>query len=528
MGRERVRQRLLRGHTGVRPARASTTAYEAGAQTRRTVGWQVPETTANSALQWNLTTIRNRARNAARNDGHARSVIDTLVTNIVGTGIKPLSQIGDDAVRQEVQALWERWTDESDADGLLDFYGQQTQAVRTWKDAGECFVRLRPRRTEDRLSVPLQIQLLEPEQCPLHYSGTAPNGNSVRMGIEFDAIGRRRAYWFHPSRAGATEDFDRGQLRRVPAESVVHLYDPERPGQLRGLPGLTPALVDLVELNKTKDAVVLRTQLQNLFAGFVTRPASSPDDADIDPLTGRRLGGDDDRPMVQLEPGTFQELGPGETLEWSKPPDMQTGYVDFMRQQLYAVAAATGVPYEEITGDMKNVNDRTVRVILQAFRRRVMRMQHQIVGFQLCRAVWWAWLDRAWLAGALPLPIDYIENPAPWRAVRWMPQGWPYINPVQDLEAAKGSVRAGFKSRSAVVSEQGDDAEVIDQEQAKDNARADALSLRYDSDGRFASDGSGGADEAEDDQADTGGKDRGADGQFRRRRRQEQETGATA
>ena len=71
-----------------------------------------------------------------------------------------------------------------------------------------------------------------------------------------------------------------------------------------------------------------------------------------------------------------------------------------------------------------------------------------------------------------------------WSAVAWIPHGWPYINPVQDVEAAKAAVRSGFKTRAAVVSESGDDAEVIDTEQATDNARADGLGLRYDSDGR--------------------------------------------
>jgi capsid protein len=48
------------------------------------------------------------------------------------------------------------------------------------------------------------------------------------------------------------------------------------------------------------------------------------------------------------------------------------------------------------------------------------------------------------------------------------------------------AVRSGFKARAEVVSEQGYDAEQIDAEQARDNARADALGLSHDSDGRRA------------------------------------------
>jgi lambda family phage portal protein len=155
-----------------------------------------------------------------------------------------------------------------------------------------------------------------------------------------------------------------------------------------------------------------------------------------------------------------------------------------MRQQLVGVAVATGVPYEVITGDMRGVNDRTVRVILHEFRRRIQAYQHQIVAHQFCRRVYQAWLERALLSGALPMPADYTAHPRAWSAVKWMPQSWPYLHPVQDVEASKAAVRAGFTSRAAIVAEYGEDTEAIDAEQAADNARADDLGLRYDSDGR--------------------------------------------
>jgi capsid protein len=158
-----------------------------------------------------------------------------------------------------------------------------------------------------------------------------------------------------------------------------------------------------------------------------------------------------------------------------------------MKQQLRGACAATGVPYEVLTGDMTGLNDRVMRVLLGEFRRRVSAWQHQIVAFQMCRRVWIWWFDAAVRSGALPIsPADYQANRERYTAVKWMPQGWPYINPVQDIEAAREAVRSGFSTRSAEVSERGEDAEVIDAAQAADNKRADALKLRYDSDGRFA------------------------------------------
>ena len=448
--------------------------------TRRTLGWRAPTVSPNAAILSTLTTIRDRSRTAIRNDGYAKGTIDKLVTNIVGTGIKPLSKALDADFRKAIQALWFRWTDQSDADGLLDWYGQEAQAVRCWLEAGEVFVRIRRRLPEDGLVVPLQIQVLEPEMCP-HTHNTEVGGNRVRAGIEFDPIGRRVAYWFNQARPRAMDEWDVGDLRRVPAESVIHLFDPLRPGQLRGVPHLAQALIKLYELDKFDDATLLRQQIQNLFAGFLTRAGGA--DSTVNPLTGLTDGATQDGlPVVGMEPGTFQELAPGEAVTFSDPPDAPSTYPSFMRQQLMSVAAATGVPYEVLTGDMTGLSDRVMRVVLHEFRRGIMAKQHHITAFQLCRPVWTAWLDRVFYSNALPIPTAYLKDPVPWADVKWMPQGWPYLHPVQDVQAAKEAIRNGFTSRSAAVSEQGEDSEVIDSEQAADNSRATTLGLTYDSD----------------------------------------------
>lgn len=432
-----------------------------------------------------LSTLRDRSRQATRNDGFAKSIIDKLVTNIIGTGITPLSRAKDKAFREIVAAKFLKWTDESDADGMLDYYGQQAQSVRCWLEAGDCFIRRRDRLLTDGLTVPLQIQVLEPELCPHTYVGTATNGNKIRAGIEYNAIGRRVAYYFHPSRPDV-DDFNAAELRRVPADSVAHLYDPLRAGQHRGIPHLTAALVRLNELDKFDDATLLKQELQNLFVGFLKHDATSDLSEAIHPLTGQTYTNTDgiEPPTLALEPGIFQELGPGEDVTFSDPPDVQSGYVDFTRQQLRAACTAAGVPYELVTGDMSGVNDRTARVLLNEFKRRITMVQHQIVVYQFCRVTWRWWFERAFLSGALPLPADFFIKPDDWTAVKWMPQRWAYIQPVQDVESEINAIQAGLTTRSDVVAEYGEDAEEIDERNASDNKRADDLGLKYTSDGR--------------------------------------------
>lgn len=465
---------------GRRAPKIRASVYEAGAQTRRTLAWRAPTTSPNTQLLQSLGTIRDRSRQAVRNNGWAKGVIDKLVFNMIGTGVVPLSKAQDPQFRRDIQALWLRWTDESATSGQQDFYGQQAQAVRCWLEAGEVFVRLRKRIAADGLVVPLQIEVIEPELCPHTLDGQR-GANKLRAGVEFSPIGQRVAYHFYASRPGDQQDFDANDVRRVDAATVVHLYEELRPGQIRGIPHLTPGLVILHELDKFLDAVLLRSQIANLFAGFVKRPTAEA--TDVDPLTGLApdATSSEGRPILSLEPGIFQELAPGEEVEFNDPPSADPFGPAFMSTLLRTVASAVGVPYEILTGDMSGLNDRSMRVVLQEFRRGIQARQYQIVAHLLCRAVWKAWIEEVWFNSVLPIPAAYATDPTPWSAVEWRPQGWAYTHPVQDITATQAAIKAGLTTRSAAVSEQGYDAEVIDAEQAEDNRRARELGLSYES-----------------------------------------------
>ena len=457
-------------------------SYEGAGEGRRSASWDAPDVGINSINTPALRNLRSRSRAAVRNDPYAFNVIDKRVSNLIGTGITPRPKIEDDVLRKVQQELWEDWVDESDADGLTDFYGQQALIARTVETAGECFVRIRPRSLDENLAVPLQLQVLAPEFVPHDKFETAKNGNSIRAGIEFNPAHQRVAYWMyrvHP-RDASSLNAGYNQLVRVPAAQVLHIFEPFEPGQLRGVPRLAPVLKRLRSLDNYDDAVLFRQEVANLFAGFISRPPPEATQQPRDPVTGQLLTEDRDgfTPMVALEPGTMQELGPGEEVEFSKPPDAGNNYPDFMRQQLMAAAAGTGTPYEILTGDMREVNDRALRVVLNEFRRRLEQLQFGVYVHQLCRPVRAAWMDMAVLAGRLKLD-DYAQRRREYLRTRWVPQGWAYIQPVQDIQARMMEVNAGFNSRSEMVLRSGYDAETVDAENAADQARAQKLGLNY-------------------------------------------------
>ncbi len=484
--------------TSVAPIFRASAVYEGASQTRRTRGFSAPTIGANSAVVGSLRTLRDRSRASSRNDGISRSAIDRLVSNLVGTGIVPQSKAPDPTFRDRVHELWFDFCDQSDADGLRDFNGQQALAARGWMEGGEMFIRIRPRLPQDGLVVPLQIQLIEPELVPHEYTLVAANGNPIRAGIEFSPIGARVAYWCWQQRPEQLDPFaEGGAMVRIPTDGMLHLYEPVRAGQIRGLPQLTQAIAPLYDIGTYKDATLLRQQLANMFVGFIKK-SGMEDAADVDPITGQTITRETDgSASLGLEPGLINELAPGEEMQFADPPEA-TGYGDFMREQLMAACVAADVPYEVLTGDMRGINDRTVRVILGEFRRRIEQRQHHTLVFNFLRPIWLAFLTRAILSGALDAPAAYWIDPIPWQRVEWLPPTWPYLNPVQDVEYRNNLVRAGFTSRSRVTKElTGADAEVIDAEIAADKQRAESLGLAFDSDGWRAKSGPATAPEPE-------------------------------
>lgn len=453
------------------------TGYDAATTGRRLHGWTATNADINTLVFGSLEALRSRSRDQVRRNSWAKNAVDSFTGNCVGTGIKPQSQHPDPELRKQIQRLWTRWTDEADADSLVDFYGLQALVCREIMEAGECLVRLRPRFPQDGLSVPLQIQGLEPEQLPAWYTSIAPNGNIIRAGIEFNVIGRRVAYHLLKTHPGdATNPLLSTEIVPVPADYIRHLFNPIRFGQLRGQPWLAQVLVKLFELDMYDDAELVRKKVAAMFAGFIKQNAPE------DQLLGEKSDDDGDALLAGLEPGTMQKLLPGEEMQFSAPPDVGTQYETFMRVQLRSIAAGMGITYEQLTGDLTGVNYSSIRAGLLEFRRRCEQFQHQQIVFQFCRPVWAAWIQAALLSGALKAD----PNDSGLYDVKWVPPGWAWVDPLKDVRANVMEVRAGFKSRSDVVSEQGEDIEVVDAEIASDNKRTDELGLKYDSDGRDA------------------------------------------
>lgn len=449
--------------------------FEAGMGNRRLRNFLSTKTHVNSLISQSGGDIAARARSLVRNNGYARQAVESWAANAVGSGISPSPLVDQPEAKERIKALFQAWTDESDAEGITDFYGQQRRAAREYMAPGEVFFRFRPRRPSDGLTVPIQLQMIPSEQLSLTKNEVAANGNRIRQGIEYDRIGRKVAYHFWRNHPGDWTEGDAvlQETTPVPAADVIHMFDPFEGGQRRGVSVFSAAIVKLFSLDVYDDAELARKNTVAL-SGFALKQATPEawEGPPTDPVTGLPL----DRAEVNLEPGQITLLDPGEDMVSIGQADLGQSYEPFQYRTLLQISAALGIPYAYLSGDMVKANYSNSRLALLEFRRRVEAWQDSVMIAQFCRPVWVRWMDTAVLSGALVLP-DYEPRRAEYLACDWLGDPWGWMDPQKDVRGQLEEVAGGLTSRRRLVAARGYDIETIDRERAQDLKREIDLNL---------------------------------------------------
>ena len=435
----------------VRARRASDLirlAYEGARSDRRTGGWVTSGNSANAEIGVALTKLRERSRDLVRNNAYAARAVAEIVGNAIGTGITVQSRSGDAARDALTNEAWAKWAQTCDADGQLDFAGIQALVARTVVESGECLVRFRLRRPGDGFAIPLQLQVLEPDFLDQTKTQKTDTGYTIQ-GVEFDRLGRRVFYWLYGQHPGdVVQTGVRAGLGlhsvRVPASEVLHIYRKDRPGQVRGVPWLSPVIVKLRDLDEYEEAELVRKKIEACFAAFVTQPQGvdglpiAP--STTDPATGKRV--------ESFEPGMIEYLKPGEEIAFAAP-SASAGYRDYVAAKQAQIATGLQLTYEQLTGDLSRVNYSSYRAGLLSFRSGIESFRWLTFIPMFCTPVWERFAPVAFLSGWLAEP-----DPAP---AEWTPPGFGTVDPYKDSVATLNRLRTGTLTLRQAIAEQGYD-----------------------------------------------------------------------
>lgn len=422
---------------------------------------------------------RQRSRFAVLASPFAKRSVDILVSNVVGSGFSLISEAPDKEFKRKVESLWQKWGLVADTTGQLSFAGLTSLAYRSCIEGGDCFSRFRNRRAVDNLPVPLQLQLIESEQVPL-FKNEKKGAHNIIAGIQFDVTGKPVIYHMFPNHPGdfLTVEGVAAETVAVPASEILHIHEVRRPSDVRGMPALSQMLIRLSDFDRYMDSEMMRKKAAALIGGFITEPHDSQD---LNPMiTGLSDNNQEEVVIEAFEPASFGILPPGFDVKFSNPADVGANFEVFLKWQLRTVASSMNLTFEQLTGDLTDVTDRTLRATLLEFKRIITATQKNIIVFQFCQPVFDRFFDTAIISGALDIPAGLSEEDA--RKVRWIADPWKHLHPQQEIIAETMEVRGGFKTRSESLIERGKDPDEVDNRFAEDKERQSNLDLVFDTD----------------------------------------------
>ncbi|WP_375614629.1 phage portal protein [Bartonella sp. AC535YNZD] len=458
--------------------------FEAASKSRRMGGFDPAKKHINKAIEECGDTIVARSRWLYDNEALYGSATEEWVSAAVSDGIKPYPRIeGFQEEKKKLLDLWWQWADEADYDEDASFYGLQATIAREVFLTGECFVRLHYVDLYGRSGVPLQLQVYPTEMLDLTYNGPAEiEGNYIRMGIEFDASGKRVAYHFwehHPyDDCPANRAFKSQERIRVPTEMVIHIKERRIAGQLRGSPKITRCMTKIFQLESYDDAELDRKRMAALFAAFVKD--NSPN---VAKLSDNRDKNDveEEYEAPAIAPGASLYLGENKEVTFSNPVEVGGSYEAFQFRNISKICSALNMPYAVVTGDVTRGNFSNVRTSIIQFRRHVKQWREHIIAFQFNRIVWERFVEMAVLSGRVHLP-GWEENSLPWLQCESFAPPLEMIDPNKDITAEKEEIRAGLKTRRMALAERGFDIDSIHAELQEEHTDARARGLSFDTD----------------------------------------------
>lgn len=449
---------------------------------RLTADWHNSGTSADAEIQGRLPRLRNNARAMVRDSPYAPQLKRLYRDNIIGpAGIQLAMKVQrvrgnslDEAANTSIETAWKRWgrADSCDVCGEASFLQMQWHSATSQVDSGEFLARFVRQAFGKDNKIPLAVEMIEPDQLDLMYVGALQSPeNYWRLGIERDKWGRAVNYAIlcsHPGDYLSTGQAvaNRRKHEIIPAADMIHVYFRDRIKQSRGYPVLSPIMADAHQVDGYESAVTVRARGAAAIMGFIETPELEGD--------GTIGEGEAAQQVMDVEPGTWRRLNPGEkpVLPDIKAPDGQ--YEMFVKNKGKRYAAGTGVSYSTLTRDAGEASYSSERQQYLQDQDAWSVLQTMEID-QFVDRVFREWLPLAVLAGQVQAPDFELRPNRYFDAVEWQPRGWSWVDPEKEAKAYGLMEGAGYISKMQVCAKLGTDYETV----LKNRARQRALEAQY-------------------------------------------------
>jgi len=396
--------------------------------------------------------LRQRARYEVANNSYAKGIVLTLANDCIGTGPRLQLLTEDAEANRQVEAAFAEWARAVDLAGKL-----RTMRMAKATD-GEAFAVL---TSNPALQTPakLDLRLVEADQVATARP-FSPMPNEAD-GIVFDAFGNPVAYHVLKSHPGDRLRAPALKYDRVPAESMVHWFRPDRPGQHRGVPEITPALPLFAQLRRYTLAVLGAAETAADFAAvlFTDAPASG-EAAAVEPMD-----------VVELEKRMATVLPDGWKLGQIKAEQPGTGYAEFKRELLNEIARCLNMPFNVAACNSSGYNYASGRLDHQTYFKSI-RVEQSHLAETVMDRVLAAWLAEAGLLEDFAFLRGFGDLPH-----QWFWDGMEHVDPAKEATAQEKRLKNNTTTLADEYAKQGKDWEAQIRQRAKEKQLMAELGL---------------------------------------------------
>ena len=439
---------------------SATGGYKAGKLNRLTKGYQPGSTSENAQPRADIARMRALSWDLYRNNPQARKICRSLESKVIGRGMRLQSQAtkpdGSAHVefRTRVRVLWNLVQTKLDYRGVPSKGGQLFSdlcktALRACVLSGESLYRFRSGDRDGNMPTEM-IQLIHADRLvdSLRVDPSALAG-SYFFGIELDSEERRIAYHFskyHPNdpRGLATA----GEIVRVDASQIGHLYIADDIDQLRGIPWFGPVLLKNqetsdYEYSELKAAAVSacvvlgyrRSSGQNAFG------LQQPDEWDLTDADGNKL--------TAMQPGMLMDLGRTGEIQGFNPMRPNSNASEFINHMVRSQAAGVpGTKGSTLTGDYRKSSFSSERSADNDIWPEIEGVQDWFAA-NFCQPIYervvFSAVLNGWFADLVSLD-DFVARKNDYLAATWHGPVGRSINPTDDAKAARLRVQNGQSS----------------------------------------------------------------------------------
>jgi lambda family phage portal protein len=319
-------------------------------------------------------------------------MLNTLAAYTIGSGptLQLTSRTSPELrnVAKQVEQHWSDWAYERKLSQKLLTLQQATDAD------GEAFAVFTSGKANMHTPISLDVRLYEADHFELFTTGTWYEDDA---GIRIDSNGEPVAYAFSPDHPGDSLSLN-VRPQWLPADSVIHLFRKERPGQLRGIPKTTPALPLFAMLRRFTLATVVAAETAADFAAIISSEHAAEGDDIIEPW---------DR--LNIERGAMVSLPGGTNVSQLRAEHPNATFDEFCKAILREIARCLGLPAVLALGDSSGANYASGRLDLQAFNRQMEVERSALIERDCLDRIFEAWLDEALLIPNF-LPPEFVDN----------------------------------------------------------------------------------------------------------------------